>query len=196
MEERAITPTESLQIIERMLTETRNRFYNNGFAFLFWGVLIIVICMVSFTAHLLGNDGRDGYIWAIGIGLGLLVTAVYYGSIAPRTRKFSRLDAINGKVWIAYAISYFVLMFLCAHLHLFAPPFIYLLLGMGMFITAGIYKYWSLYAGAAIFWAGAIVSVLIPENVYQLLLTCILMFLGYLLPGYLLWKVAKRTAHV
>ena len=115
MEDKTISPAESLQIIERMLADTRNRFYNNGFAFLFWGLLIILICLTSYSAHALGHDGRDGLIWAIGIGLGLVVRAVYFWKIAPKTRKFTRLVSINGKVWIGYAISYFVLIFLCAH---------------------------------------------------------------------------------
>ncbi|SEA24926.1 hypothetical protein SAMN05192529_111126 [Arachidicoccus rhizosphaerae] len=196
MEDKAISPTESLQIIEKMLADTRNRFYNNGFAFLFWGLLIIIICLTSFATHALGHEGRDGWIWGIGISVGIIATAMYFWKIAPKTRKFTRLDAINGKVWIGYAISYFVLMFLCAHYHLFAPPFIYLLLGMGMFITGGIYKFWSLYAGAIIFWLGAVISALLPMNNSQLLLTSLLMFLGYLLPGYILWKKAKGEAHV
>lgn len=196
MEEKAISPTESLQIIEKMLADTRNRFYNNGFAFLLWGVLIILICLTSFTAHALGHDGRDGYIWGIGIGLGILITVVYFWRIAPKTRKFTRLDSINGKVWIAYAISYFVLMYLCLHYQIFAPPFIYLLLGMGMFITGGIYRFWSLYAGAIIFWIGAVICTLLPMGSGQLLLTSLLMFLGYLLPGYILWQKAKGDAHV
>ena len=84
MEERAISPAESLQIIERMLRETRNRFYNNEFAFLFCGVLIIAACLMGYIADRAGYNGLDGYIWSIAIGLGIIVTAVYYVRIAPQ----------------------------------------------------------------------------------------------------------------
>ena len=196
MEERAISPAESLQIIERMLRETRNRFYNNGFAFLFWGVLIIAACLMGYIADRAGYNGLDGYIWSIAIGLGIIVTAVYYVRIAPRKRQFTRLDSINGKVWIAYGISYMVLMYLCGHYGLFAPPFIYCLLGMGMFATGGIYKFWSLYAGALVFWLGAVICTRLGQDTSQYLASITIMFLGYLVPGYLLWKKAKKEADV
>lgn len=196
MEEKAISPAESLQIIEKMLAATRNRFYNNGFAFLFWGVLIILACLISYIVRRMEIEGIDGYIWGITIGLGLVVTAVYYARIAPKKRGFTSLDSINGKVWIAYAISYFVLMYLCGYYHQFAPPYIYCLLGMGMFATGGIYKFWSLYAGAFIFWLGAIVCTLVKEDINQYLVSIAVMFLGYLIPGYILWKKAKKDAHV
>lgn len=196
MEEKIISPAESLQIIEKMLADTRNRFYNNGFAFLFWGLLIILTCVTSYSARLLGYAGIDGYIWGISIAVGIIATAIYFMGIAPRQRKFTRLDSINGKVWIAYGISYIVLMYLCSYYSLFAPPFIYCLLGLGMFATAGIYRFWSLYAGAVVFWLGSVLCTLIKQDASQFLLTIALMFLGYLVPGYILWKKAKRDAHV
>lgn len=196
MEEKAISPVESLQIIEKMLAETRHRFYNNGFAFLFWGILVIAACLVSYICYQMDIPRIDGYVWGITVGFGLVVTFIYYARIAPRRRSFTRLDTINGKVWIAYAISYVVLMYLCSHYNQFAPPFIYCLLGLGMFATGGIYKFWSLYAGAVIFWLGAVVCTLIKQDVNQYLVSIAVMFLGYLVPGYILWKTAKKEAHV
>lgn len=196
MEEKAISPAESLQIIEKMLADTRNRFYNNGFAFLFWGILVITTCILAYIMDRMNIHGMDGYIWSISVAFGILVTAIYFARIAPRKRGFTRLDSINGKVWIAYGISYMVLMYLCSHFHQFAPPFIYCLLGMGMFATGGIYKFWSLYAGAFIFWLGAIACTLVELDINQYLISIAVMFLGYLIPGYILWKKAKKEAHV
>ena len=97
---------------------------------------------------------------------------------------------------IAYGISYMVLMYLCGHYGLFAPPFIYCLLGMGMFATGGIYKFWSLYAGALVFRLGAVICTRLGQDTSQYLASITIMFLGYLVPGYLLWKKAKKEADV
>ena len=196
MEERSITPVESLQIIERMLADTRNRFYNNGFAFLLWGLIIIVACLGAFGASRSGHETLEGWIWMASIGVGTLVTIIYYGWFANKNRKFTRLDSINGKVWIGYGISYVVLAFMAAEAHFFMPPFIFCLLGMGMFATGGIYKFWSIYAGAVVFWIGAILCTLLPHDDLQYLLSAAIMFLGYLVPGFILWLKAKKELDV
>ena len=196
MEERAITPAESLRIIENMLAQTRNRFYNNGFAFLLWGWLIILACLAAYGANIWEHSDLEGWIWIISIVAGIIVTIIYYGWFANKNRKFTRLDSINGQVWIGYGISYAVLAFMAGVSHFFMPPFIFCLLGMGMFATGGIYKFWSIYAGAVVFWIGAILCTLLPHNINQYLLSAAIMFLGYLVPGYILWLKAKKEAHV
>ncbi|ANI88160.1 hypothetical protein A9P82_01830 [Arachidicoccus ginsenosidimutans] len=195
MEEKNISPEESLQIIEKMLADTRNRFYNNGFAFLFWGALIIIACIVDYCSDVAGHN-ISGYVWMMAIAIGMIVTALYYAVIAPKERRFSKLDSINGKLWISFGISYLVLGFLCVHLKVDMPPFIYCILGLCMFTSGGIYKFWSLYAGAVVFWLGAIADVLLPRGTDTLLVAIAVMFLGYLVPGYLLWKKAKKEANV
>lgn len=196
MEEKVITPQESLQILDRMLSDTRNRFYNNGFAFLFWGILVILTCLVSYVLHRSGVNGMDGYIWVTATVLGIIVTIIYYANISTKKHSRTKLDGISGQLWIGYGISYLVLMYLCAHYSIFAPPFIYCLLGMGMFVNGGIYKFWALYAGAIVFWLGAIISTLLKDDINQLLISMAIMFIGYLIPGYLLWKKAKEAQHV
>ncbi|HEY0297859.1 MAG TPA: hypothetical protein VGB84_01440 [Arachidicoccus sp.] len=196
MEEKNISAEESLQIIEKMLADTRNRFYNNGFAFLFWGILIISDCLIEYWMDVTANEGKAGYVWAGTILAGMIVMALYYAGITPKKRKFSKLDSINGKLWIGFGISYIVLGFLCVQLKTQMPPFIYCILGLCMFASGGIYKFWSMYAGAIVFWLGAVVCVLLKNGINTLLVSVAVMFLGYLVPGYLLWRKAKKEANV
>lgn len=196
MEEKNISPEQSLQIIEKMLADARNRFYNNGFAFLFWGVLIILSCLADYILYKTGYGDIANYVWLVAIAFGLIVTAVYFAVIAPRRRSFSKLDSINGRLWIGFGISYIVLMFLCIHLKVSAPPFIYCLLGLAMFASGAIYKFWSMYAGAVVFWGGAVICTFFTQDINMLLISVAVMFLGYLVPGYLLWRKAKKEANV
>lgn len=136
------------------------------------------------------------YVWPVAIAFGMIVTAAYFAAIAPRRRNFSKLDSINGRLWIGFGISYIVLMFLCIQLKTAAPPFIYCLLGLAMFASGAIYKFWSMYAGAVVFWIGAVICTFYAQDIDLLLISVVVMCLGYLVPGYLLWKKAKKEAHV
>lgn len=196
MEEKNISPEESLQIIEKMLADARNRFYNNGFAFLFWGVLIILACLADYFIYKTGHSDYAGYVWLIAIVLGFVITVIYFAAIAPKRRKFSKLDSMNGRLWSGFGLSYLVLMFICVRMNVAAPPFIYCLLGFGMFASGGIYKFWSMYAGAVVFWLGAIACTLLNNDMNTLLVSIGVMLLGYLVPGYLLWRKAKKEANV
>ncbi|MDE1190529.1 MAG: hypothetical protein PW786_00045 [Arachidicoccus sp.] len=196
MEEKEISPEQSLQIIEKMLADARNRFCNNGFALLFWGVWIILMVVGDYITSHYFQKYYSNYIWMISIVVGMLFTFLFYAFAAPKKRVFTRLDSINGKLWIAFGISFLLLMFLCYKYKADGPPFIYCMIGLCMFASGGIYKFWSLYAGAFVFWLGAIVWWYFPAEIERVILTVFIMFLGYLVPGYLLWRKAKKEANV
>jgi hypothetical protein len=199
MEDKKISPEESLQIIEQMLADTRNRFYNNGFSFLFWGVLIILDCVVTYFMNIAGYGAETNYVWYstfIIIPVYVLAIFWYYSKFRPARKKKSRLDYINGMLWLAFGASCLVLIFICAQLNADMGPFTFCLLGLCMFASGGMYKFWWLYAGAVVFWLGAIASAMLKDSEINLLVCAAVMFLGYIIPGYLLWKKAKKEAHV
>lgn len=48
MDEKIITPEESLLIISKTIEETKKRFYNSGHIILFWGLLTFVVTLSQF----------------------------------------------------------------------------------------------------------------------------------------------------
>jgi hypothetical protein len=196
MEEKNISAEESLQLIEQMLGEARNKFYNNGFALLFWGILISLSCLGQFIMIKMGYPEQSNYIWPVAIGIGMVITFLYYGVYAKRSKQFSRSDSSNGILWIGFAITFMVLAFLCIYLKVNPAGFIWCLTGFAMFASGGIYKFKPLFAGAFVFWITAIVCVLLKDDLNTLWIAALSMLLGYIVPGFLLWKKAKKEAHV
>ncbi|MDR0793468.1 MAG: hypothetical protein LBE82_09195 [Chitinophagaceae bacterium] len=199
MEEREISPEESLKIIERMLAGTRNRFYYNGFHFLFWGTLIILGCILQYFMEAAGYESKTKYIWLFTIYLSPVYTIFcfwYYSRFYPKRKKASPLDYIHGMLWGAFGISCFVLVFIAIQLKIFMPPFLFTMMGLCMFASGAIFKFRWLYIGAVVFWLGAIAGAALKDGSISLLITAATMFLGYIIPGYLLWRKAKKEAHV
>lgn len=196
MEEKSLTAEQSIQIIEKMLNQSRNKFYNNGFALLFWGFLIMLCFLLQFLLIKAGFKDHSYMVWPYGTGFGILVTIMYYGFYVKKSRIWSQSDSSNSKVWIGFGISYLVLMFLCIHLRINPAPFIWCLVGLGMFASGGIYRFKALYFGAVIFWVSAVICALINTDAGFLLIGALTMLLGYILPGLLLWNKAKKQVHV
>ena len=146
MEEKNISPEESLRIIEKMLADARNRFYNNGVTFLFWGVLIILACIAQYIMIKMGYSEESNYVWLYAILLGIVLT-VFEVRYKIKRRGKSRLDAYNGMIWLGFGITYVVVIFMCIKLHVYLVGYIWSLLGFGMFASGGIYRFKPLYFG-------------------------------------------------
>lgn len=196
MEDRTISPEESLKVIERMIAESRHKFYNNGFALLFWGVLIILACVGQYIMIETGYARQSNYIWPVAVGLGIIISFIYFGLSAGKRKMHSRLDANNGILWIGFCITYIVLLYLCVNLKVNPLGFIWCLLGFGLFASGGIYRFKPLYIGAAVFWISAIITIYLGDDIKELWVGAIAMLIGYIIPGYLLWKKAKKEANV
>lgn len=66
-----LQPKESLQIIQRIINERKQKYEQNGILFIFWGILIV---LASVFNHFTGNYA----IWAVLMPLGAVITFIYY----------------------------------------------------------------------------------------------------------------------
>ena len=74
-------------------------------------------------------------------------------------------------------------------------PFILTITGLGTFVSGTILKFKPLTWGGLLFWIAAIgASFVAPIN--QLLINGIAIFIGYIIPGILLWRNYKAETHV
>ena len=53
MKSQEFTPKESFELIDQVIKEAKNRFEENGFAFILWGSLVAVCCFAqAYLIHL------------------------------------------------------------------------------------------------------------------------------------------------
>ena len=72
MEEKSITPKESLEIISQMIESTRQRFrVSDGNVLLMWGYLSIAVCLITLAAVMCTRNNVWNFLWFLIPALGI-----------------------------------------------------------------------------------------------------------------------------
>ncbi len=106
MEKRTLNPEESLELITRMIRDTRTRLECNAERpFLIWGYVTVVVSLFNYAANVCGWSPSWAYTWfAIPVLGGLLTHLIpTKKSDIPRTE----IDRIVGMVWMVCSLAQF-----------------------------------------------------------------------------------------
>lgn len=184
LQDKPLDPQESLQLIQRFISGTRDNFRRSAFGFIFWGTLITVAALANYFLLLITPD----FAWipwpVLTIG-GAIATYIYYAVFGKKSGAISIYGHVFKWLFLCGGLTYFLFIFSCAELKISPTPF---MLGLSwlLIVVAGlIMRFKPLVWGGILFFLATIVSVFIsPTN--QLLLTAGSFLIGYLLPGILL----------
>lgn len=180
-----LNPSESLDIISKAISQTRENIKDQSFYYILWGWLVAIaaLCnylLVSFT------DFRHSYLpWIVLVPLGWIVIIIY--SIKKeRTKKYETyVETFLKYLWIVLGISFIVAVNISLWLKIDPAPFVLLLSGIGTLVSGLTMKFKPLTIGGILLFAFAISS-LFFDNSFTLLITSIAVIVGYLIPAYLL----------
>lgn len=176
-------PSKSIEIIERMLVETKKSLHRNSFYFLLWGVLLIPAGIAEFVMR---DGDKFWVVWpSVGI-LGGIISMIYGFKESKRSGAATAGDRITSYTWGAFGFSLvFAIVYSVSHGF---PPHALILLtaGMATFISGGISKFAPFVVGGIVLGIGAIICGFIVEPVYHSLVFSAAIFLGYVIPGFLL----------
>jgi hypothetical protein len=92
-----------------------------------------------------------------------------------------------GYTWLGYAITLPFLIAFAIQSAVSPTPVILAVTGFAIFVSGIILQFRPLIFGAAAIWAGALCCLLVP-NVWYALVMAISIALGYLVPGFLLYR--------
>ncbi|MCF0218873.1 MAG: hypothetical protein HUK14_03750 [Muribaculaceae bacterium] len=101
MEEKSITPKESLEIISQMIESTRQRFrVSDGNVLLMWGYLSIAVCLIVLAALMYTHNNLWNFLWflipAVGIPCNIVMDK-------KAERKFGAaktyLEKLSSRLW-------------------------------------------------------------------------------------------------
>ena len=195
MKDQALTHEESLQIIQSMINTAKNKISENGFYFLLWGMLVIIACITQFAMIKMGFGEESNFVWMVMPIVGVPISLIYGFKQSKKENTKSHTDKLYGSLWLGFGITLGVLIFISINLKVSPIPFILALVGLATFVSGAIYKFTPLIIGGIVFWVSGIACIFFngPE---QLLIDAAATFLGYILPGIILWKKSKTEAHV
>lgn len=193
MESKKFTPQESLELISQIIDEAKSRFEENGFIYVFWGILVGAI---AFTQFILLQMEEYAISWLpyLLIPLGVLFSMIYYIRKKRKTNSGNnQISSIISKTWIYIGLNKMILGFL------FAPvlaenlsPIILILLAIGILISAVALKSKSLLV-SSIFINIAAIACFKVDWIYQPLVLGSVSLLAVTIPGLIMMNNYRKT---
>ena len=115
MEEKKLDPQESIELITRMIRNTRQRLErHSGRPFLIWGYTTVAVSLLNYSLNIAGADPAWSLSWFLIPVLGILLMRLFpeKKSSEPRTE----IDRIVNSLWIVCSLA-LVPIFLFSFLH-------------------------------------------------------------------------------
>ncbi len=183
-----LSPKESLDIINNIIESTKVKVRKNAYYFLLWGWITLIACLLHYIFLKFSLIEKPHRAWWI-VVVGIVMTIIYNLKRSKDDEPFTHLNKILAITWLSFFISYVIIYFSLVYSNYFALTItlIFALTGNATFISGMILKFKPVLFGGIVFWIGSILSIFLSyEN--QLLMSMIIIILGYLIPGYLLRK--------
>ena len=190
--EKGLKPEESLKIINDMISSAKINLNEYIFYFMFWGYTIAILSLMHFITNYFNLLKNPELVWTLVVP-GMIICAIYGYRTGRKKKTFSHIDKIHTFTWIAFIISYIIIIVFGKEVNYKIAQLIFILAGMATFISGFVLKFRPLIIGAIVFWLGAILSFIIP-SLYVPLAGFFILITGYLIPGYMLKNYAKKNA--
>lgn len=193
--QKELSPEESFVIIQGMIATARNKFAENGFHLMLWGVLVITCCLANYFLLADGFGNLSGLPWAIMPFIGVPVGIMYEKNRMSAKQVSTHADLHVKHIWLSFLAGLVLVIVFCSVSHISPVPFILIVTGMATFSTGRVLQFTPLMLGGIVFWGAALLCIKVT-NQNQLLVHAAATFLGYIVPGMLLWKEHKAGSHV
>lgn len=190
--EQELTSEKSLQIIHQMINKAKVNITDNGFGWLLWGSLIFLASLSTYFL-LLFEYQNLGLAWNL-FGI-ISVLLLIYDFTKPKIKVVRTfVDDVLRWVDIGFAISLLVIILSINILKSHNSGFGYLLMlyAFLMLIQGGTLKFRPLMIGAVVNWIGAIAIFINKDFKYDMLITAVAVFIGYIIPGLILRSKYKK----
>lgn len=211
--EKQISERESLQLITAMINKAKNSYYDTGITSMMWGAVIAVCSLVMFAQI------EFGFTLPFNIYLLTFVAIIPQILITIREKKNSKIrsydDTTMDYVWLGFGIC--ILLLMHANIGIRSglsgllteyetikgvqPTFRYyeyisslflILYGLPTFITAGVFRFRPMFAGAIFCWISSVIAIYTEIRV-DLLLTAAAALLAWFVPGIIMQKQCKKA---
>jgi len=195
MENSDFNPTESLDVINKMINNAKNKLADDGLLLIFWGWLVTVAALTHYVTLKL-NINHGEYVWAILMPFGGIFSAIYGRKQNKKKAVKTYVDSYLSYVWGAFGIA-MVITLVCGPHYGIKPAYFCLMIlyGFVTFVSGGLLGFKPLIYGSLVSFACAVIGVYLNE-VDQLLIISVALIASYIIPGHLLRSKFKSEQHV
>ena len=194
MQQENLSPEQSLQLIQNMISKTKQDISDNSIYFLVWGWITFIGFIGEFLLkNIVKYEQHYQVWWLVVVGI---VFSVYNGIKHGKKQKVKTYVGDSMKyLWIGMGISYFVLSMILSKIGWGSSifPFFIMMYGLGTFISGCILQFRPLIIGGVIAWILAIAAVYVEYD-YQMLFGAAAILASYIIPAYML-RSRNKTAN-
>lgn len=194
MKKENFTPEDSFDLIMQVIQEARNKFEENGFIYMFWGILIAIASLSQFI--LLKNELFDisWYPYLL-MPIGSIYTAFYFAKREGKSAK-NQIGKIILYTWISISFNIIILgFFFAGALRANLIPIILILLSIGILISGASIKSKLLIISGLIINISGFLGFKM-DWIYQPLLMGLVSIIAVLIPGIILMIKHNRKENV
>ena len=198
MDEKKITPEESLEIISQAIANFKMNFREYAMYFLLWGWMLTFASFSNFIILRILHT-REAYDlmgplslgnWGLFILAGFIIQFFMDRRINRNKKVYSHLEGYIRNIWIVAAVGFFVGSVVCIQLGIDPPPVMLLIAGVATTTSGVMIRFKPVIIGGIVFFAFSIATAFV-FNEYIALLTGAAILGGYVIPGYFL-KSSKQ----
>ena len=197
-----MTPEESLQIIQKSISNSRKNMREGSFYYLLWGWALILASLANYflIRQLIRIERYDDIMlmsllaWGVFIIAAMIIQFVYQSRSGKKERVVTHLDRYLTILWVAAGMLMGLMTFLSLKVNAYPTPFILGVTAMATAVSGLMVRFRPLVIGAMVFLAAAVISSFL-NGTDQLLVFAVAMLLGYLIPGYII-RSRKNGNHV
>lgn len=186
MEDKNLTHSESLEIINSMISSAKNHYHESGLSAILWGMTNIICFVLAYMMEKVeGFHFPFNPFYLMGI---TFILQLYFDRKERKFRKAtSYIEEVNNFVWLAFAFAVLILTIAggFANIGYIVLPMLLLLFGMPTFVTGCITKFIPFIAGGMICWILCIIA-LFHKSYETYLLVAAGAAAAWVIPGILL----------
>jgi len=191
MQERPLSPQQSLKLIENMISKTREDISRQSPYFLLWGWGTLIGCVGQFVLKVLMDYERHYLVWLITIPE-LVLTFYLISRQRKRTQIRTYIAENMRTLWLAVGICFLILSLLFIKVGwLNCFPFFMLLYGLGSFVSGKILRFNAFIVGGIISWLLAAIAIWFDFD-YQAIFAAAAILFGYIIPGHLFRNMREK----
>tara|TARA_R110001592_G_scaffold17115_8_gene72483 strand:- start:1517 stop:2098 length:582 start_codon:yes stop_codon:yes gene_type:complete len=184
MEEKELTPQESMALIQSMIGKSRKRYSDNSFFFLLWGWIVLIASLTHFYLSTYTTYEHPYIAWSLTV-VGGMISGIVGARQGKNAKVRNYTDKMYGWLWLSLGLAMFTIIFNGQFIGWNTTPFILLFAAVGTSVSGAMMNFKPLQFGALVFWVLTFVAFRQPEN-YQMLIMACGIVIGYLVPGYIM----------
>ncbi len=192
MQPEKLSPRDSIELIQNMISKTKNAVADSSVFFLLWGWVVFIACILQYVLKNIVHYQHHYAAWGM-IFIGI-AGSVYLGIQKGKSTKVKTyISESIEQLWFGIGVTYFALAFIFAKIgYENAFTFYMLLYGIGCFVTGRLLQFSPLVWGGIGAWLLAILSVYLSYDT-NIVLTAVSILISYIIPGYLLRMRYKKN---